>query len=364
MRVLITGGGTGGHCTPAIAVAEALRQADPDVVITYVGRADGPEAELVPAAGIDFAGLRLGTMGSSVRSSVPRLALRLPLVYREASRLVQRFRPQVVLATGGYVCVPIALAARRRSIPVLLLEQNMLPGRAVRWLASRVEQVASSFPGTAAHLPRARVVCTGNPVRVAFTALAGRPGLPEVPPTILVMGGSQGARHLNEVLLEALPSLLARLPQLKVVHLTGETDHAQVVSAAEELGLPPGAAYQPSPFITDIAGRLAGSSLVVMRAGGSSLAEVACLGRPMVLVPYPHAGEHQSANAQPFEEAGAALVIPDQELTAGRLLEAVLQVVLDEGRWRAMAQASAAQARPAAAADVARLLAEMAEARP
>jgi UDP-N-acetylglucosamine--N-acetylmuramyl-(pentapeptide) pyrophosphoryl-undecaprenol N-acetylglucosamine transferase len=360
MRVLITGGGTGGHCTPAIAVAEALRQTDPEVAITYVGRADGLESRLVPMAGLDFAGLRLGSMGSSVLSSAPRLALRLPLAYREAARLVGRFRPQVVLATGGYVCVPVVLAARRRHIPVLLLEQNLLPGRAVKWLASRVQEVASSFPGTAEFLPRAKVVCTGNPVRLPFAELVGRPQLPEAPPTLLVMGGSQGARHLNEVLLEALPSLLARLPHLTVVHLTGPTDHLQVVAAAREAGLPVGERYQPSPFVSDVAERLAAASLVVMRAGGSSLAEVVCLGRPMVLVPYPHAGEHQSANALPFEEAGAALVIPDQELTAGLLEGAVREVLGDPRRWRAMASASAAMARPRAAFDVAALLAELA----
>ena len=344
-------------------MAEALRQTDPEVVVNYVGRADGPEASLVPEAGLDFSGLRLGSMGSSARSSAPRLALRLPLAYGQAVRLVRRFQPQVVLATGGYVCVPVALAARRRRVPVVLLEQNMLPGRAVQWLSPRVQRVASSFPATAALLPRAKVVCTGNPVRTSFAALAGRPQLPEAPPTLLVMGGSQGARSLNEVLLEALPSLLKHLPQLKVVHLTGPTDFDQVVTVAEERGLPVGDAYQPSPFVTDVAERLAAASLVVMRAGGSSLAEVACLGRPMVLVPYPHASEHQSANAEPFEAAGAALLISDPDLTPELLEEAVLRVLGDPQRWATMARASSSMARPQAAQDVALLLQQLAQTR-
>ena len=344
-------------------MAEALRQTDPEVVVNYVGRADGPEASLVPEAGLDFSGLRLGSMGSSARSSAPRLALRLPLAYGQAVRLVRRFQPQVVLATGGYVCVPVALAARRRRVPVVLLEQNMLPGRAVQWLSPRVQRVASSFPATAALLPRAKVVCTGNPVRTSFAALASRPQLPEAPPTLLVMGGSQGARSLNEVLLEALPSLLKHLPQLKVVHLTGPTDFDQVVTVAEERGLPVGDAYQPSPFVTDVAERLAAASLVVMRAGGSSLAEVACLGRPMVLVPYPHASEHQSANAEPFEAAGAALLISDPDLTPELLEEAVLRVLGDPQRWATMARASSSMARPQAAQDVALLLQQLAQTR-
>jgi UDP-N-acetylglucosamine--N-acetylmuramyl-(pentapeptide) pyrophosphoryl-undecaprenol N-acetylglucosamine transferase len=328
-----------------------------------VGRADGPESKLVPAAGIDFSGLRLGSMGSSPVSSAPRLALRLPLVYREAARLLRRFRPQVVLATGGYVCVPVALAARRRSIPVLLLEQNLLPGRAVHWLAPRVQLVASSFPDTAALLPRAKVVCTGNPVRLSFAELAGRPQLAEAPPTLLVMGGSQGARRLNEVLLETLPSLLQAMPQLTVVHLTGPVDHDQVVASASSAGLPVGGRYRPSPFVSDIADQLASASLVVMRAGGSSLAEVACLGRPMVLVPYPHAGDHQTANARPFAEVGAARVIADQDLTAQLLQRTVQDVIADPDAWRAMARASASMARPRAAFDVATLLHQLADPR-
>jgi UDP-N-acetylglucosamine--N-acetylmuramyl-(pentapeptide) pyrophosphoryl-undecaprenol N-acetylglucosamine transferase len=314
-------------------------------------------------AGIDFAGLRLGSMGSSPVSSVPRLALRLPLVYREAARHLRRFRPQVVLATGGYVCVPVALAARRRSIPVLLLEQNLLPGRAVHWLAPRVQLVASTFPETAKFLPRARVVCTGNPVRLSFAELAGRPQLPEAPPALLVMGGSQGARRLNEVLLAALPSLLRAMPQLTVIHLTGPADHDQVVAWASEAGLPVGGRYQPSPFVADVAERLAAASLVVMRAGGSSLAEVACLGRPMVLVPYPHAGEHQSANARPFEAVGAARVIADNDLTAELMERTVQEVIGDPEAWGAMARASASMARPRAAFDVAALLHQLADQR-
>jgi UDP-N-acetylglucosamine--N-acetylmuramyl-(pentapeptide) pyrophosphoryl-undecaprenol N-acetylglucosamine transferase len=177
------------------------------------------------------------------------------------------------------------------------------------------------------------------------------------------MGGSQGARRLNEVLLAALSSLLAAVPQLRVVHLTGPTDHDLVVAAATEAGLPVGGRYQPSPFVSDVAERLASASLVVMRAGGSSLAEVACLGRPMVLVPYPHAGEHQAANARPFEEVGAARVIADQDLTPELLERTVQEVIGDPEVWSTMARASASMARPRAAFDVAARLHELAGSR-
>ncbi len=315
----------------------------------------------MPEAGIEFQGLRLGSMGSGPLSSAPRLAARLPLVWRQAQAALRQFRPQVVLATGGYVCVPVVLAARRQGLPVLLLEQNLLPGRAVRWLAGRVQLVATSFPDTAAMLPRARCRCVGNPVRQRFVRLAGPPPRPEAPPSLLVMGGSQGARHLNQVLLEALPELLRTLPELEVAHLTGPDEEQAVLEEAERRGLPLGSRYSVLGFATDVAERLARCSLAVMRAGASSLSEVACLGRPMILVPYPHAGEHQTANAVPYAQAGAARLIPDQELEPGILATTVREVLETPGTLQQMAQASAALARPGAAAAVAALLGELAQ---
>jgi UDP-N-acetylglucosamine--N-acetylmuramyl-(pentapeptide) pyrophosphoryl-undecaprenol N-acetylglucosamine transferase len=339
-----------------VAVAEALRLTEPKAALTYVGRAGGPESLLVPAAGIDFVGLTLGSMGSSRMTAAPRLLTRLPLAYQQARRAFSRFKPDVVLATGGYVSLPVALVAGRRRVPVVLLEQNARPGRAVRWLAPRAAMVATSFPGTAALLPRARATCTGNPVRSSFSELVS-PRVPtEAPFSLLVMGGSQGARHLNEALVEALPELLAALPGLGICHLTGRSDHARVVRQVEALRLPAGASYRALPFVDNVATRLAGAGLVVMRAGGSSLAEAACLGKPMVLVPYPHAGHHQMANAGPFVQAGAATLLEDRELTAAGLVGAVQAILTSPERWARMAKASAGMGRPRAAHEVAELL--------
>lgn len=345
-------------------MVEALRLADPRLAVAYVGRAHGPEASIVRGAGIDYAGLHLGSMGSSRLSSLPRLLARLPLAYGQAVRMVRRFRPDVVMATGGYVCVPIAVAAQQRGVPVALLEQNLLPGQAVRLLAPRVRAVATSFSETGEHLGRARVVCTGNPVRRSFSSRAGRP-LPEGSgPTLLVMGGSQGARHLNQVLLEILPTLLSELPQLEVEHITGRTDHERVLEEARALGISAGERYRPLTFVDQLADLISAANLVVMRAGGSSLAEVACVGRAMALVPYPHAGEHQAANAAPFAAAGAARVIPDHELEPKRLLDLVREILRDQEEQRRMARASSRLARPQAADDVAALLVRLARERP
>ncbi|HVB13850.1 MAG TPA: UDP-N-acetylglucosamine--N-acetylmuramyl-(pentapeptide) pyrophosphoryl-undecaprenol N-acetylglucosamine transferase [Candidatus Dormibacteraeota bacterium] len=342
-----------------MAVAEALSRTDPSCAVTYVGRAGGPEAGIVAEAGLDFVGLTLGSMGSSRLTATPRLLTRLPLAYAQASRVVSRFRPDVVLATGGYVSVPVALVAQRRHIPLLLLEQNALPGRAVSWLAGRASVVATSFPETVQHLVAARTVCTGNPVRAEFADLAA-PAIPtEAPPGLLVMGGSQGARHLNDLLLEALPQLMTSRPGMPIIHLTGPGDYSRVVRAAAALQLPHSALYQPLPFSDRMASLLARVGLVVMRAGGSSLAEAACLGKPMLLVPYPHAGNHQLANAIPFAEAGAAVVVDDSEMSAARLVTEVSGILGSPDRWARMAEASCGMARPGAAEAVGALLREL-----
>lgn len=358
MRVLITGGGTGGHCTPAVAVAEALRRADPSVVVRYVGRVGGPESRLVPRAGLDFVGLSLGSMGSSPLTATPRLLTRLPLAYRQAARELARFRPEVVLATGGYVSVPVVLAARARRLPVVLLEQNRLPGRAVRRLAPWASAVATSFPDTGRLLGATRAVLTGNPVRAAFATAT--PGAHRGGHSILVMGGSQGARHINQVLLAALPQLLRRLPDLAVTHLTGPGDHQRVLAEARVAGITADPRYRALPFSDDVASLLAAADLVVMRAGGSSLAEAACLGVPLVLIPYPHAGNHQLANAEAFRDAGAAVLIEDHALNPDNLITACLGILEAPGVAETMATAGRALARPEAADAVAGLLQELA----
>ncbi len=345
-------------------MAEVLSSTEPPSAITYVGRTGGPEARIVAAAGIEFVGLSLGRMGSSRLTATPRLLTRLPLAYQQARQVISDFHPDVVLATGGYVSVPVALVARRRRIPLLLLEQNALPGRAVSWLARRASLVATSFPHTGQLLPGATVVCAGNPVRRQFWELAATDGPPEIPPAILIMGGSQGAVHLNDVVLEALPKLLGLGPQLSVVHLTGPRDHARVTRLARSLQLGDPSRYRCLAFSDQMAVELKTAGMVVMRAGASSLAEVACLGKPMVLVPYPHASNHQMANANPFAAAGAAVVVEDSEFTAERLLAEVARILFDGGSWERMSQASREMSRPGAAGAVAALLAGLAEESP
>ncbi len=340
-------------------MAEALRATDPTAAITYVGRGDGPEARIVPAAGLTFYGMDLpGGGDGGWRGLGPlRLAARLPRAYRRARRLLRALEPDVVVATGGYVCVPVAVAARRRGVPLVVLEQNAHPGRAVRWLAPWAAAVATSFEETARELGRARVTCTGNPVRAAIVEGRAGDAVPARPHRVLVMGGSQGAHRLNTALAAALPELLPARPTLTITHLSGPRDHAELLVRRQQLPAPVRGRWALEPFAVDVGARIAASDLVVMRAGGSSLAEVATIGRPMILVPYPYAGAHQRRNAAPYVAAGAAVSLPDEDCTGPRLAAEIAALLDDPPRWRRMAEASRRCGRPDAAAAVVQLVA-------
>jgi UDP-N-acetylglucosamine--N-acetylmuramyl-(pentapeptide) pyrophosphoryl-undecaprenol N-acetylglucosamine transferase len=355
---LIAGGGTGGHLTPALAVAEELRAADPGGAVLLVGRRGGVAEPLVARAGVPLETLRIGGLNLARPGSLAGFALRLPRAVAEARRLIRRFGPDVVVGAAGYVSVPVVLAARRERVPVLLLEQNAIPGRATRLLARRAAGVAVSFPATARRLPGGRAEMTGNPVRREFRE--GVPPLGDRPRHLLVWGGSQGARRINRALCDAAPRLLRDHPELEITHQCGRLDEPEVLALRAELDAGLVRRWEVAAFYTDVAARVAAADLVVMRAGGSSLAEVSALGRPMILVPYPHAGDHQRHNAAPYVEAGAALLLADAECDGERLHAAIEGVLGDAGRWREMAAQSRAMGRPEATANVVGLIRRLA----
>ena len=339
-----------------------MRRADPGGDVLLVGRRGGIEESLVPSSGLrletlDVRGIDLG---SPLR--LPGTALRITRATAQARGILHRFRPDVVVGAAGYVSVPVVAAALLRRVPVVLLEQNAHPGRTTRMFAKRARVVAASFAETAAQLPGARVVHTGNPVRPEVKAYAGAP-LHGSCEHVLVMGGSQGARRLNDAVAGSIRHLLADHPALRVTHQCGARDAEWAVPV--RAGLPDDVRerYTVAPFFDDIADRIRDADLVVMRAGGSSLAETTVLGRPMILVPYPYAGAHQADNAVPYVQAGAALLIPDEECGAERFRGEIARVVDDPALWRRMAEASRASGRPDADEAVAALVREVAGSR-
>ncbi len=326
MRILFAGGGTGGHIYPAVAIADAVRARDgAGARIAFVGTADRLEARLVPQAGyplhcIAARPLRRDSIGAALGAAFVN-----GWGVLQALGVLLRERPEIVVATGGYVCFPLVVAARAlRTLRVsrakiALLEPNAQPGLTNRLLAPFVDEVWGALPKGD---PRfgARYRCTGVPIRGSLRSLPPRAtaierlGLDPQRRTLLAMGGSQGARSLNDALVGAIAAGL--LPTgWQVLHLTGEREYDRVRAR-----LPAAAAGALRPYLDDPADAFAVADLVLARAGASTLAELIALALPAILVPYPHAAEgHQSANARALEGAGAAVTIADEELTAASL---------------------------------------------
>jgi UDP-N-acetylglucosamine--N-acetylmuramyl-(pentapeptide) pyrophosphoryl-undecaprenol N-acetylglucosamine transferase len=327
--------------------------------VAVVGRRDGVAERLVVAAGLRLETLDVSGVDIGSPAGIARATTQLTRATIAARRLLRRMRPDVVVGAGGYVSVPVVAAAIAQRIPVVLLEQNAVPGRATRLLARRARVVAASFAETARHLPSARVVHTGNPIRAEVRAITTRP-IGDRLRAILVTGGSQGARRVNRAITGCLADLLGNDPELSIVHQCGSLDFDTVSRAAAALPAELASRYTVSAFFDDMAVRMAQSDLVVMRAGGSSIAECAALGRPMIVVPYPHAGGHQRHNASLYVDGGAALLIDDAECTPERLGAEISALVADAARWRQMSAASAALGLPDATESVVRLIVEAA----
>jgi UDP-N-acetylglucosamine--N-acetylmuramyl-(pentapeptide) pyrophosphoryl-undecaprenol N-acetylglucosamine transferase len=355
MRVVLTGGGTGGHVYPALSVAEALRTRH-GAELLYVGSTAGPEATLVPAAGIPFRGVRCGKLaGGGTALAAARALAATAAGGLEAVRLLRAFRPDVVLGTGGFASAAVTSAALLLRVPVVLHEANAVPGRVNAWLAPFCRRVAVTYPSTVAAFPAGRAVVTGMPVRAGLLHAGAEEaracyGLREDLPVLAVCGGSGGARSLNRAVVEALPLLEG---QVQLVHQTGPALYGEVCAAVPER--PPW--YHPVPYVEDMPSLLAATDLLVCRAGSSTLAEVTARGVAALVVPYPHAvSDHQTANARALSEAGAAVLIPDGELCGRRLHDEVSRLLADPARLEALRQASRSLGRPEAAREVADLL--------
>jgi UDP-N-acetylglucosamine--N-acetylmuramyl-(pentapeptide) pyrophosphoryl-undecaprenol N-acetylglucosamine transferase len=369
-RVLVAGGGTAGHVFPALAVARALTSLAPDVEPVFVGVPDRLEADLVPAAG--FRIHHVDAVAVPRRLS-PKL-FRLPGAVRAAVQRCEEIAVEEealgVVTFGGYVSFPVSWAASRRGLPLVIHEQNAVPGLANRVSARWADRIAVTVPGSADRFRHAeRTAVTGNPVREEVLELdraarreaaRERFGLRPDLPTLLVFGGSQGARRLNSAVVDAQSRW--RTDRLQVLHAAGRGLFAESAAAWERArsSAPGGPPSRVVDFIDGMSDAYAAADVVVCRAGATSIAELTVLGVPAVLVPYPHAtGDHQTRNAEALANAGGAVMVPDDELDGARLVAAVEPLLTDPDRHGAVAAAARAFGRPDAAANVARLLIDL-----
>lgn len=348
-RIVFAGGGTGGHVYPALAVAEELRRRRPAAEILFVGGRRGLENRLVPRAGFPLRSLPLsGYQGASLPAKLLAATAAATGTFRCLLSMLAR-RPALVVGVGGYASVPGVLAGLAVRTRVMLMEQNHFPGAVNRRLAARADAVCVPSEAARSRLGGVGLV-TGNPVREAFRTIGPPPGGSRL--SVLVFGGSRGARSINRAMADALPTLAAASPPPRIVHQTG-TDDADAVARAYARH-PELADAEVAPFFDDMPRRMEAADLAVCRAGATTLAELAAAGRPAVLVPYPHAADdHQRHNAEAVRDAGAATMIRDADLTGPALAEAILAAARDPGRRAAMARAARGLAVPDAAARIA-----------
>lgn len=350
--MIVAGGGTGGHLFPGLAVAEHLHYGTGDDVM-FVGSEYGIESRVIPRTAFPFRALTVrGVRGRGVRGLV-QLAWQLPVAIWHSWRIVGEFGAQVIVGVGGYASFPIVFAAWLRRVPSVLLEQNAHPGLANRVLARIARRVCTTFPGADQYLPAAKVVLTGNPVRpFPQQRTPSSAGF-----TVLVFGGSQGARRINEAVGTAAPRLASVIPGLRIIHQTGRDDLEQTQQGYRDASI----AAEVFSFIDDMGAAYARADLVVCRAGATTLAELTSLGMASILVPYPYAADdHQRANAEVLVAGGATVMVLDRELTADRLTAVVTELAADRTRLHAMGESARRLGRPDAAERVVAICREVA----
>ena len=345
MKMLLAGGGTGGHLFPAIALAEQLKFEEPQSEILFVGTESGLEARMLPELGWSLETIDMsGWAGKGVTGKF-KVLLQLVKSMGQARTILKHFKPNVVVGVGGYSSVPVLLMAKWMKVPYLVHEQNAWPGLANRLLGRWAKRVCLSFDEADRAFHSSATVLTGNPVR---SAMENCPSIDDDKSCLLIFGGSQGARAINQAMVAALPHLEEWRDRLEIMHQTGEADFEETVKGYDEQNWHN---VEILPFIKDMSSAYAKSTLIVCRAGATTLAELTACGRPAVLVPYPYAAaDHQSGNAQAMAAKGAALMMEEADLTPERLAKLISGLLHDRASIKSMAAAAKGLAKRGAAA--------------
>lgn len=351
MRILVTGGGTGGHIYPALAFIRYVQKIQPDSEFLYVGTHRGLENKIVPETGISFKTIKIqGFKRKLSLDNIKTVQLFLESIKR-SKEILREFKPDIVIGTGGYVSGSVVYAAARMKIPTIVHEQNSVPGITNKFLSRFVDRVGICFPDAAQYFPENKTVLVGNP-RAQEVVTSGKSEvleqyglLPEVP-TVLIFGGSQGALKINQAVIQALPKFSQK--EYQILYASGDryyneiSDRFDIEKISRNLSL--------QPYIKNMTDVMANVDLLIGRAGATSIAELTALGLPAILIPSPYVtNDHQTKNAQSLVNAGAVKMIRDDELTGETLVEAVDEIMGDSDRRLAMAEASRKEGIPDAA---------------
>jgi len=369
VRILITGGGTGGHLFPGLAVANALAERVPDAHIAFVGTERGIEARVIPQSPFKLFTIPVyGLVGRGLLRRLLALTL-LPAAWQSARQILSEYQPDLIIGVGGYAAAPILFSAGIRRIPRVIMEQNAVPGVTNRIFGPQANRVFLAFEAAREHFKtgpdgtRDHISCPGNPVRAELLR-ADKIDADADHPNLLVFGGSQGASAINDAVLQAAPRLFKNIPGLTITHQTGRVEHTDILNGYERLGEDIAARVSSAPFIDDMATAYARATLVLCRAGATTTAELTALGKPAVLIPYPHAAhDHQTENARALADAGAAIHLPqstmeidENDLDDGSRLDGLIDTLTglmgDSERLAAMADAALSLGRPNATKDI------------
>ncbi len=361
MRVVFTGGGTGGHLFPALSVADELLMRHPQTEVFFIGTERGIEARVVPREGYNIRFISgEGVVGKSFLGKTKAVWSLLKGIV-ESNRILKELKPDLVVGSGGYVSVAPVIAAWLRSVPIVLMEQNTIPGKANRLLSRLADAVCITYQESMAYFPFHKIHLTGNPVRErikrgSYEAGIKLFGLSDRLLTVLVFGGSRGASSINRAMVEALAYLSPVKEDVQFLHQTGEADYRFVRAAYQDMGFH----ATVTPFIYQMAEAYAVADIVVARAGATTLSEICVTGKPSILIPYPHAAsDHQRVNAEKLMKMKAAVMIADDELDGRRLSEEIMRLLKDDELRKEMRKWALSFARPDAAKRIADLVSSL-----
>ncbi|MDD4237405.1 MAG: undecaprenyldiphospho-muramoylpentapeptide beta-N-acetylglucosaminyltransferase [Desulfotomaculaceae bacterium] len=360
MRIVVAGGGTGGHIYPALAIVQGLKERHPEAEILYVGNSQGMEADIVPKEGLPFKGLAGAGLERKLSMRNIVVLWQTGLGFWQASRTLLNWKPDVVIGTGGYVCGPVVLAAALSRIPTLIHEQNALPGVTNRILARFVDRIAVTFKESVRYFPRPhKVILTGLPVRPEILRATRLEGLKKLGIgadrfLLLSFGGSRGARTINKAMVDVIKQFGGD-PRLNIFHVTGSVGHEEFLEdcAAAGIDLAKTGNVTIVSYLYSMQDALAAAGLVISRAGAATCAEITALGIPSILVPYPFAAEnHQEHNARALEKEGAALMFMDSKFNGALLCSRLDGLLKDRGKLAVMAEASRTMGKTHALEDI------------
>lgn len=345
MKIMIAGGGTGGHIYPGIAIAKKIKEIKPDCDILFIGTNSGLEKKIVPKEGFDIKFITVEGLNKKFSIKTIGSAFKAVKGYVQSSKIIKSFKPDIVVGTGGYVCGPLVLSAHMHKIPTVIHEQNAFPGITNKILSRFVDKIAITYKESNKYFPQSKVIYTGNPVRSEILNVDKKSarnsfGFTEKGNVILIVGGSRGAKNINNAIVNIADDL--KKFNMQVLFITGENEYDRIIGEFKSRGINTnGSNFKVYPYIYNMQEALGACDMIITRAGATILSEITVLGIPAIIVPSPYvANNHQEYNAKVLEKNGAGLIVHENELSTSKLIESIKEIMFDKEKYNLMCKKS------------------------